>query len=198
MAVNTLKKKLALVTVAVALLSACSPEGAYLQALEDADLSSQFAADRAAIAAADRTCADLDAGGDPQGTEADRIAVEHYCDDYLEAFTVLEVTDVNGTFELFDDDAFFLPECKGDGGYGDLNASTAVILRDRDGEELARTELGFGDGDLGSCLFSFRLRDVSEGAPGDVYVLEVGDRGEISYSFFELTLPGIVALSIGN
>jgi len=187
--------------VACALIcTACgaSATESYLTALDDAGLADQFAADRAAIAAAERTCDQLDLGGPAQGTEVELIAVEWFCADYAEAFKVLEVIEVRGSFTLTDDESLFLPLCSGDGGYSDINSSTAVILRDRDGNELARSELGFGEPDTFSCIFTFSLQDVSEGAPGDVYVLEVGDRGEIAYSFAELRVPGAIQLAIGS
>ena len=173
-------------------------EDAYLAELEDANVADEFAADRAALAAAERTCEELDQGASPQGSEAQRIAVDWFCPDYADSFSVLDVIAVSGTFELFDEDETFRSSCSGEGGYGDINSSTAVILRDREGSELSRAELGFGDGNGKTCEFSFRLQGITEGSPGDVYVLEVGDRGEISYSFAELRVPGAVALTIGR
>lgn len=173
-------------------------DDAYLAELAQASVAGEFAADRAALAAAERTCDDLDQGAEPQGSEAQRIAVDWFCPDYADSFVVLRVTDVNGTFELFDDDEVYRSNCTGDGGYSDINSSTAVILRDREGNELSRAQLGFGDGDGSSCEFRFSLEGITEGAPGDVYILEVGDRGEISYSFGELRAPGAVALTIGR
>ena len=178
--------------------NAITRDEAYLAALDDDGVRSEFAADRAAIAAAERTCAELDEGAEAQGSEAQRIAIDWFCPAYSEAFVVLTIASVDGTFVLIDADERFATRCTGDGGYSDLNASTAVIVRDREGTELSRTDLGAGVGERGKCTFSFTLRDVSEGAPGDIYVLEVGDRGEISYSFLELLIPGAVALSIGD
>ncbi len=171
---------------------------AYLADLESAGIRSGFPADRAAVVAAERTCEQLDDGAEAQGSEAQQIAVDWFCPDYSDAFAVLEVTSVSGSFTLIDADERFSAGCSGDGGYSDLNGSTAVIIRDRDGTELGRTDLGSGRGTIGECTFNFIVRDISEGAPGDVYVLEVGDRGEISYSFLELQIPGAVALSIGG
>lgn len=200
----TMKHLVVSLTLFVGFAAACgseSVEDQYLAALDEAGAAEEFVAGRQAVANAEALCARIDAGEPAQGTEGDRIGVEFYCADYAEAFQVLEIADVEGSFVLFDEDFGSSREgslCSGSGGYGDISASTAAVLRDRDGQELARTSLGPGSVDGDSCVFEFRLTDITEGSPGDVYVLEVGDRGQLDYSFLELTIPGAVALSLGD
>lgn len=191
---------LALAAVLIVVLGDSGPsqEEQYLQDIQDAGLMGEFAADRAAIANATRICNELDGGAKPQGSEADRIGVEHYCVDYADAFKVLETERIEGTFTILDSDSAGFRDggsCQGDGGYGDLNASTTVVVKNNSGDILARTELGSGTGDgVISCTFTFEF-DLTEGE--DQYVLLVGDRGEISYSWDEISRRGAVALTIG-
>ena len=175
-----------------------SSEDRYLDALDDAGLRDDFAADRAALAAAIATCEDLDGGSEPQGSEAQLIAVEEFCPDYAEAFRVLEVDEVVGTFTITDGDYLSSETgdlCQGEGGYGDLNPSTQVVVTNPAGDELARTELGFGETRSAfACQFEFTV-ELTEGE--DTYIFEVGDRGEISYTWDEATAPGAIAFTIG-
>jgi hypothetical protein len=161
-----------------------STEDAFLADLEDAGLSGEFAADRQALSFARGVCNDLDDGGEPEGTEVAQLAVEHLCPDYADSFEVLEVADIEGTFTLIDFDTASTGCLRGDGGYGDINSSTQVVLRNDDGDTLGRTSLGAGDPTGVSCLWRWTIDDVSEGE--DAYILEVGDRGEISYTWDEL------------
>lgn len=158
----------------------------------------EFSADRAALANASRICADLDGGAKPQGSEGDKIGVQYYCSEYLKVFRVLRTMFVSGTFTIFDSDSAGSGEnsfCEGDGGYGDLNSSTAVVVTNNSGEVLARTELGNGVGDgFYLCEFSFKM-ELTEGE--DAYIVAIGDRGEFSYSWAEISAPGAIALSIG-
>lgn len=175
-----------------------SSEDRYLQALEDAGLRDDFAADRAALAAGRSTCEDLDGGAEPQGSEAQLIAVEEFCPDYADGFHILDVQQIDGSFTISDGDSAGLRVgdlCQGEGGYGDLNSSTQVVVRNPDGDELARTELGLGDTtSIITCRFEFTV-ELTEGE--ESYIFEVGDRGEISYSWDEVTTPGMVAFTIG-
>jgi hypothetical protein len=89
--------------------------------------------------------------------------------------------------------------CEGDGGYGDLNSSTQVVVKDDHGEEVTRTELGTGhdtgDGLFGGCKFDFTF-DVTKGPK--YFVVSVGHRGESKYTFEELSDPHAIELSIGS
>ncbi len=176
-----------------------SRDETYLAALSKADLLSEFAADRAAIANATAVCTRLDAGDKPQGSTVDNIGVETYCADYLDCFKVLSERTVNGTFSILDSDSAGYDDgdsCEGEGGYGDLNASTQVVVKNNEDKLLARTALGTGTTYLNGlgCKFRF-IVDLTEGE--DEYLLKVGDRGLIGYTWDEITEPGRVALVIG-
>lgn len=194
---------LAIAAVLVVLLSGGgeSAEDEYLAAIADAGLD-DWSTDRAAVNAGYLVCESLDNGGPERGSERDRLAVEHLCDDYLAGFRVLEDQVVRGSFTVLDFDDFTLATegtpCFPDGGYGDINASTQAVVRNSEGVELARTSLGsgaIGGSILMGCRFEFDL-SLTEGE--SIYILSVGDRGEISYTWAEITEPGAVALSLGE
>lgn len=89
--------------------------------------------------------------------------------------------------------------CEGDGGYGDLNSITQVVVKDDQGDEVARTELGEGhesdDGIFSECKFKFQF-DVTKGSK--YFVVSVGHRGESKYTYEELSEPEAISLIIGN
>lgn len=172
-------------------------EDRYLAALEDAGLHG-WVTDRAAVNAGYTVCEQLDAGGPPRGSVSDQMAVEHLCPDYVDAFRVLESLVVTGTFTVVRSDDFDAvgSTCRPSGGYGDINSSTQVVVRNPAGVELARTSLGFGETERrGRCTFKFEVL-LTEGETS--YIVEVGRRGEISYSWEEISRPGAVALSLGD
>ena len=71
--------------------------------------------------------------------------------------------------------------------------SSSTTQEDR---ELARSDLGTGTiGVLNGCEFKFDLT-LDEGE--SVYILEVGHRGEISYTWEEISKPEAVGLSLGD
>ena len=180
----------------------------YLAALSEAGLRNAFPADRAALSNASAACQGIDAGGKAQGTEADKIGIQFYCPDYYSSFKVLEKMAVTGTFTVNSYETgsnIGSRGCEGSGGYGDVNASTAVVVTNTKGDTLTRTELGSGmpgppvdspekNHIYGWCEFTFHF-DVTEGE--DSYVVRVGDRGEVGYTFDELRVPGAIALSLG-
>jgi hypothetical protein len=105
---------------------------------------------------------------------------------------------VEGTFTIFDiSDYISMDEgdfCEGEGGYGDLNASTRVIITNLEGDSLDRTSLGRGEATgAGSCEFAFEFT-ITDGEEG--YVVAVGRRGETDYEFEDLRDDG-VSLTIG-
>ncbi|MDZ7674552.1 MAG: hypothetical protein U5K30_05740 [Acidimicrobiales bacterium] len=155
-----------------------STEDDYLSALAEAGLDDEFSTDRAAVRNAEERCDGILDGGDPQGSEADLVGVEFYCGEFADDFAVLEVIDVEGSFTIIDADSASNSlggGCSGDGGYGDINSSTQVIVTDGSGEILTRTELGPGsvEGTV-TCRFTFEFT-ITEGE--ELYVVEVGDRG---------------------
>lgn len=174
----------------------------YLTALREAGLLQLFSADRAAIAHAARICESFDDGAPPLGSEADGIAVAHFCPDYVPPFRVVEVRSVTGSFTIADSDGIERNDesvvlCEGKGGYADLNASTSVVVRNDSQEILARTALGFGIYDFASssCEFQFSV-ELTEGE--EIYVVSVGRRGEVAYDWDEIVTPGRLALTIGG
>jgi hypothetical protein len=100
---------------------------------------------------------------------------------------------LKGTFTLSGDaGSIFLPDgeggsCIGDGGYSDITEGTDVALTS-DGKTLAVASLGEGK-DVGgwNCEFHYTLTDVPK---RDFYKLEVGNRGDVQYSFDDLEKAG--------
>jgi hypothetical protein len=81
--------------------------------------------------------------------------------------------------------------CEGDDGYSDITSSTAVVLETAQGEYVDRTDLGVGSlqvtaDNVRTCRFDFTV-EVTEGADsGEGFTLEVGDRGQVLFTFDEL------------
>jgi hypothetical protein len=135
---------------------------------------------------------------------------------------------VTGTFVLIDDieryglyyDKSTLqrldpPEggpCQGQGGYSDINAAAEVRLK---GDGLVIDVARLGQGHFGpapprqfygpsnnfemprniECRFTFEL----EVEPGHrFYTVEVGRRGQYSYTYEEITLPGAISYTLGK
>lgn len=175
-----------------------SADERYLAALDEAGLN-DWATDRAAVNAGYTVCEQLDGGGPPRGSARDALAVEHLCPDYVEWFRVLETADVVGTFTVVSSGDFtgsIGSTCRPDGGYGDINSSTQVIVRNPAGTELVRTSLGQGEIERrGRCTFTFEV-ELTEGETS--YIVEVGRRGEIGYTWDEVSRPGAVALVLGD
>lgn len=173
-----------------------TPEDRYLAALDDAGLSNQFTTVPAALRSAQDVCASINDGGDPVGNEADLVGVENLCPEWAENFDVLRVEDIDAEFRLVDADGYRdgARGCEGDGGYGDISASTSYVVTNLEGDILTRGSLGTGEVVGGDCVFSWTF-EVTEGE--DAYVVAVGDRGELDYSFEELATLG-VALSLGD
>lgn len=108
---------------------------------------------------------------------------------------------LTGTFTLND-----RPEiganatCHGTGGYDDIREGLGVVVRDGAGVVLATSALGPGAyvdvARLYGCRFLFFVPDVPD-AP--FYAIEVGHRGELTYSKAELEAAGwSVAFTLGD
>lgn len=193
-AIAFLAVAIAAVVSFVALRDTKSDDDKYLEALTEAKVRSNFPTDAAAVLQAKSTCEEFDQTGDPRGGKAEQVGVEHYCSKWKKDFKLLESATISGTFSIYDDDQYGDDgdSCEGEGGYGDLNSSTQVILTNADGDRLARTDLGPGEFSDSACEFSYEF-EATEGE--EAYVLAVGDRGETSYDWNELKDgPG---LSIG-
>jgi len=177
-----------------------SDEDLYVEALDEAG-ANEWVTESAAVNAGYSVCERFDQGAPPRGSATDLIAVEHLCPDYLESFRELANATVEGSFTVFDPDNFGGMtaglSCFPGGGFGDINASTQVIVRNSSGDELGRTQLGDCEisDPLKGCRFDFSI-DLTEGET--IYIVEVGDRGEISYSWEEIREPETLALSLGD
>lgn len=181
-----------------------STEDTYLENLAATGSASQFNGDASAIAAGRRVCADIESGTEkPQGSAADKAAVDAFCPTFAEEFKPLETVKITGTFSLSDFSTSAYSNsievtggdtCSGDGGYGDINSSTQAVLTNQDGDEIARASLGEGKGTSMMCTFTFSF-DVTEGE--ETYILAIGDRGESDYTWDEIRKPDAIALGLG-
>ncbi len=105
--------------------------------------------------------------------------------------------DVKGTFAIFSmDDYGDMSEgrsCDPQSGFQDINSSTSVVIKDRNGREFARSRLGNGAIEGPSCVWQFSLQGVPNNADGDVYLVTLGTgrRGEMDFSFAALKNKGI-------
>lgn len=173
-----------------------STEDLYLAALEDEGLADEFSTKPAAVRNAEEACGAIEDGEDPVGSEADLVGVRHYCPEWEDDFSVLRVDLVDAEFRLLDRDGYETTAlgCEGDGGYGDINASTSYVVTNLAGEVLTRGSIGPGEEEDGDCVFEWTF-EITEGE--ESYIVAVGDRGEIDYTFEELTSFG-VALSLGD
>jgi len=168
----------------------------YLAALRQADLSGQFNSDANAVARGKQVCRQLEDGGPQQGLPADRVAVDYFCTQFSQGFHILETATVNGSFTIKDDSPNpYSPvitvsgsSCAGSGGYDDVDQGAQVTVKNGKGDILDTTYLEQGEGGRYQCTFVFSF-DVTEGE--DRYVVSMGRRGELSYSFAELKANGV-------
>lgn len=179
-----------------------SPEDRYLGALKQSGHAGEFNSDANAIAHGRQVCRQLTDGGPQQGMPADQVAVQNFCPEFADGFHVLETATITGTFTLNDDSPnVYYPlikvegsTCTGSGGYSDVSAGTPVTVKNGKGEILTTAYLEPGQGSSYRCVFSVTFV-ITEGQ--DRYVVGVGRRGELSYSFAELKDKG-VALHLGD
>ena len=173
----------------------------YLVALKQSGYSAEFNSDANAVAHGKQVCRTLDEGGPQQGMPADEVAVQYFCPQFVEGFHVLETATITGSFTLNDEDPNpYLPaievdgsSCVGAGGFADVHPGTPVTVKNGKGEILTTTYLEDGRGGRFRCTFGFSF-EVTQGQ--DRYVVAVGKRGELSYSFADLRVAG-VALTLG-
>lgn len=173
----------------------------YLTALKQAGFSGEFNSDANAVARGNQVCRELEEGGPQQGMPADEVAVQYFCPQFVDGFHVLETATISGSFTLNDEDPNVYSSaievdgasCTGAGGYSDVDSGTPVTVKNGKGEILTTTYLEEGEGGRYMCTFGFTF-DIIEGQ--DRYVVSVGKRGELSYSFDELRAGG-VALELG-
>lgn len=170
----------------------------YLAALKAARLAGQFSSDAAAIAHANAVCAKLNGGGEQQGTQVDLLGVRAFCPQFAEGFKILDTKTIYGTFELLDVDMLSIAElganeCTGINGYSDIHEGTEVVVRDGSGKFIASTRLKQGEGVAALCQFPFNI-DLAEGA--DVYVFTVSRRGDLYFTWEELTNRPVIRLHL--
>lgn len=97
--------------------------------------------------------------------------------------------DIKGTFTLTDGVGGTDTNCFGTGGYDDITKGLQVVVRNDRNKILATARLGAGKRNstastLGTrCTFKFTVKDVPE---SPFYAVEVGRRGELTYSAKEL------------
>ena len=105
---------------------------------------------------------------------------------------------ITGTFTLASGVEGSSTDCHGTGGYDDIRANLAVIVRSGDGEIIATGSLGkgvFPPGAGHTCAFPMTIAVPKS----DFYSIEVGHRGELTYSFDDMVARGwTVALTIGQ
>ena len=103
--------------------------------------------------------------------------------------------EIIGTFTLGPDGTQSAGSCNGTGGYRDIKAGLPVTLRDGAGAVLATSRLDNGTRDGRRCTFGFQLPDIPQ---AEFYAVEVGRRGELTYSFAEMQASDWkVSLTIG-
>lgn len=180
-----------------------NPDEEYLKALKQSDYSGEFNSDANAVAHGKQVCRQLSEGAPQQGMPADEIAVQNFCPEFAEGFHVLETATITGSFTLNDDSpSTYSPsidvdgsDCEGTGGYSDVNAGTPVTVKNGKGEILTTSYLEQGRGGRYMCTFGITF-EVTEGQ--DRYVVNVGRRGELSFSFAELKSNGVSLVLGGN
>lgn len=173
----------------------------YLVALAQAGLSGEFNSDANAVAHGKQVCRQMEEGSPQQGMPADEVAVQYFCPQFVEGFHVLETATITGSFTLNDENPnAYAPaievngsSCTGAGGYSDVNPGTPVTVKNGKGEILTSTYLEPGKGGRYMCTFCMTF-EVTEGE--EQYVVSVGRRGELSFTFGELKANG-VALVLG-
>lgn len=179
-----------------------NPDEEYVKALKQSGYAGEFNSDANAVAHGKQVCRQLSEGAPQQGMPADEVAVQYLCPEFIEGFHVLETATITGTFTLNDDSpSTYSPlievdgsSCKGAGGYSDVNPGTPVTVKNGKGEILTTTYLEEGRGGRYMCTFGITF-EVTEGE--DRYVVNVGRRGELSFSFAELKSNG-VSLVLGG
>lgn len=99
-----------------------------------------------------------------------------------------ETNTIRGTFTLTDSDGYSgSSSCSGDGGYGDVEAGLKVDVRDESQTLLGTGNLTSGVEMSDGCTFRFVVNEVPK---AKFYTIEVGRRGDLSYSHDEMEARG--------
>jgi hypothetical protein len=90
-------------------------------------------------------------------------------------------------------------DCAGRDGYSDIDEGLGVTVRDEDGTTIGSSRLtqqGLEEvGDEDRCHFTFTV----EVTPAEFYTIEVGERGQVTYSHAEIEdAQWQVEFSLGN
>ena len=173
-----------------------SPDDKYLAGVRQAGLTGEFNSNANAIAHGKQVCRKLEDGGPQQGMPVDEVGVEYFCPHFAEGFHVLETATITGSFTLNDDSPSYSSpsievsssSCTGTGGYTDVGPGTQVTVKNGKGDVLTTTALEQGEGGRFLCSFPFSF-EVTEGE--DRYIVSVGRRGELSFSFGDLKANGV-------
>lgn len=92
---------------------------------------------------------------------------------------------LTGTLTLTSDDlAGSDDNCSGTGGFGDIQQGMDVVIRDETGAIIGTSRVGPGTRSGRHCEFGF---EVVELPIAEFYTVEVGDRGDLTYSPEELS-----------
>jgi hypothetical protein len=107
---------------------------------------------------------------------------------------------ITGTFTLLgtegDDFLNLTTGCTGTGGYDDVQAGLQVTVSDQTGTVIGNGALGSGETIGEGCQFRFQVDNVPLAT---FYRLEVGRRGEISYSLDQMKRASwSAALTLGD
>ncbi|MGY4867315.1 DUF732 domain-containing protein [Mycolicibacterium elephantis] len=173
----------------------------YLADLRQSGLAGEFNSDANAIAHGRQVCRQLEDGAKQQGMPVDEVAVAHYCPHFSEGYHILETITVTGSISLKDESPnYYYPAivvsgatCSGAGGYSDIDAGAQVTVKNGKGDILTTTFLEPGKGGRYMCTFAFSF-EITEGE--DRYVVSLGRRGDMGYSFADLKSNG-VTLTLG-
>ena len=104
--------------------------------------------------------------------------------------------DIDGEFTLFASTEGPATNCYGTGGFSDISQGLSVTVRNESGTILATDRLGPGRRVGNRCAFTFTVTGI---AKSDFYSIEVGRRGDLTYSHDEMVRnEWRVAASLGG
>jgi len=172
-----------------------------LTRLRDGGFGGLYASDTEAVSKAKIKCKELENGAALKGPQQEFIAVDIYCNEFVNGFRVLKEIKVKASFYLSGSRYGWYPSiggsssnCYGRGGYSDISSSTAWTVTNLAGDILAEGELGPGTGSGSICKFTYTFK-VLEGE--DKYLVSVGRRGTLRYTESDLKTPDRVKGFLG-
>jgi hypothetical protein len=172
-----------------------------LTRLREGGFGGLYASDTEAVSKAKLKCTSLENGEALKGPEYEFIAVDIYCNDFVQGFRVLDEIKVKAEFYIVGSRYGWFPSiggsgnrCYGRGGYSDIDSGTSWTVTNPDGETLAEGELGPGKGTGSTCKFTYTFT-VLEGEKK--YHVSVGRRGTLKFTESDLKTPGKVVGYLG-